>query len=1097
MEKQSSPKPPPPPPPLVSPQDFELLADDFSSCVASRRLRWLPLPLLDLTLAAILRRDFPVSVKPLLLLFLEDSASLVFLSPSSLPPLLDSLRSFLLSADPPPPLKDQFVASATTILITTLPSPLDPSSVGPLESLISILLAIVHRPNHGPDRQSRAGAAECLRELELAFPLLLSTVAGHLWSLAQSERTHASQSYALLLASTLLHIVQSPLISSPHPLFSTSLPLLPFNIPQSVFSLADDDRDPTELNLREIRRVLAFLLDRTPALTPCALAEMVSALLGIVDALERRVPAVTALLKVRFSGLIYSYDPVLVHVVLTLYARFSDAFTGEDELAIARRLVLLSKDAQMPLVFRLLALHWLLGSKHLVDERVSLSELAPCFYPLVFDPLALKAKKLDALACIAARKEVSGGGGESEVVKLFEDGLVCVSAFKWLPPSSSETSMAFRAFHEFLIAVAPAAISDSTIFRFLKGMFVKLVLEHPQLVPVIAAFVDRLWECNVHRRVGEWLLQTFDEQLLPKLKPGYQLVSCFPIFERIAESDSIPPRGLLELLTRHVVYLTEKHGPATGLRSWSQGSKVLGICRMMLMHHHSSRVFHGLSRLLGFTCQFFPELEVRDNARIYLRMLVCIPGKKLRHILSLGEQTPGVSPSTNSSSFFQVPSPRHSQDLKKISGVTSFIHLNRVTPLLVKQSWSLALPSLSTTTNEIGYSEGIRDIVPTSAQSSKESEVDVEKISLPSEPLRVMDSKVAEIVGILRRHFAWIPDYRHMPGIKIMIPCTLSFEAEPFSRIWGIDSSDLGLNGVEGLPALYATTLAFSSTSKYGSIPPCRIPFLLGQPSKAGFDIVPIESGFEKDSSFQASVTIELEPREPMPGLIDVAIKANVDNGQVISGSLQCISVGLEDMFLKAIAPPDISKDELPVYYFDLFHALWEACGNSANTGRETFRLSGGKGAAAISGTRSVKLLEEHPNSLINAVEKHLAPFVVGVIGDTLVNTIKLNGIVRDVVWIEDSSEFTVTDANALVPYSDKQTLQLEYTQDEHDSVSLHSIISKKSMGIVLILIFLPPRFHLLFQMEIGNVSALVRIRTDHWPCLAYVDEFLESLFSS
>lgn len=862
-----------------------------------------------------------------------------------------------------------------------------------------------------------------------------------------------------------------------------------------MFSLADDDRDPTELNLREIRRVLAFLLDRTPALTPCALAEMVSALLGIVAALEHRVPAVTALLKVRFSGLIYSYDPVLVHVVLTLYARFSDAFTGEDELAIARRLVLLSKDAQMPLVFRLLALHWLLGSKHLVDEKVSLSELAPCFYPLVFDPLALKAKKLDALACIAAREEVSGDGGESEVVKLFNDGLVCVSAFKWLPPWSSETSVAFRAFHEFLIAVAPAAISDSTIFCFLKVMFVKLALEHPRLVPVIAAFVDRLWECNVHRQVGEWLLQTFDEQLLPKLKPGYQLVSCFPIFERIAESDSIPPCGLLELLTRHMVYLTEKHGPDAGLRSWSQGSKVLGICRMMLMHHHSSRVFHGLSRLLGFTCQFFPDLEVRDNARIYLRMLVCIPGKKLRHILSLGEQLLAVSPSTNSSSFFQVPSPRHSKDFKKISGVTSFIHLRRVTSLLVKQSWSLALPSLGTT-NEISYSEGIRDIVPASVQSNEESEVDVEKISLPSEPLRVMDSKVAEIVGILRKHFACIPDYRHMAGIKITIPCTLSFEAEPFSRIWGIDLSDLGSDGVEGLPALYATTLTFTSTSKYGSIPPCRIPFLLGQPSKAGLDIVPIGSGFEKDSSIQASVTIELEPREPMPGLIDVAIKANVENGQIISGSLQCISVGLEDMFLQAIAPPDISKDELPVYYFDLFHALWEACGNSANTGRETFPLSGGKGAAAISGTRSVKLLEEHPDSLINAVEKHLSPFVVAVIGDTLVNSVKLNGILRDVVWIEDSSEFTGNDANALVPYSDKQTLQLEYTQDEHDSVNPPAIISKKSMGMFLVLVFLPPRFHLLFQMEIGNVSTLIRIRTDHWPCLAYVDEFLESLFS-
>lgn len=143
----------------------------------------------------------------------------------------------------------------------------------------------------------------------------------------------------------------------------------------------------------------------------------------------------------------------------------------------------------------------------------------------------------------------------------------------------------------------------------------KLALEHHGLVPVIATFVDRLLRCKAHREVGEKLLQTFDEHLLPKLRTDFRLTSYFPIFERIAVSDVVPPRGLLELLARHMVSLTEKHGPDTILQSWSQGSKVLGICRLMLMHHHSSRVFLGLTRVLAFACQHFPDLEVRDNAR--------------------------------------------------------------------------------------------------------------------------------------------------------------------------------------------------------------------------------------------------------------------------------------------------------------------------------------------------------------------------------------------------------------------------------------------------------------------------------------------------
>lgn len=142
-----------------------------------------------------------------------------------------------------------------------------------------------------------------------------------------------------------------------------------------------------------------------------------------------------------------------------------------------------------------------------------------------------------------------------------------------------------------------------------------LASEFGRLVPVIVAFVDRLLACSSHCCFGERLLQMFDEHLLSKLSIDYQLASYFPIFDRIAENNTVPPRRLLELLTAYINFLVEKHGPDSGLRAWSQGSKVLGICRTMLMNHHSSRVFQPLSQLLAFTCRSFPDVEVRDNAR--------------------------------------------------------------------------------------------------------------------------------------------------------------------------------------------------------------------------------------------------------------------------------------------------------------------------------------------------------------------------------------------------------------------------------------------------------------------------------------------------
>lgn len=466
MEKQASVKnsqPGPALPQQLSPQDWETLIDDFQSGIPSRLVRWLPFPLLVLTLNSLLRKDFPLSLKLQLLLFLEDSSDLLIRSSpsSSLPPLLEFLRSLLTHYPVEFSLKEQVMISITSIAITALDIP----SPHLLDPLAELLLSVANRPNHGPDRHMRFVACECLRELELAYPLLLSDAAGHLWSLAQAERTHAAQSYILLLATAIASITHYGLLCSSSSIISTAVTLVPFNSPSIFISPCTSSSQPSDLNLRELRRIVAFLLERPQVLTPCATMELVSVLASIVIALEHHMQAVAALLKVQFSGLLYCYDPILSHVVLMLYSRFSDTFSGEDELGISRRLALIPKEAHQTLVFRLLAIHWLLGSPQLARENGFLASLTHCFYPSVFDPLALKAAKLDVLACVAAHADRLRGErdttvrkGKKErsptVVKLFDDGLVCVSAFKWLPPWSTETSLAFRTLHKFLIGVS-------------------------------------------------------------------------------------------------------------------------------------------------------------------------------------------------------------------------------------------------------------------------------------------------------------------------------------------------------------------------------------------------------------------------------------------------------------------------------------------------------------------------------------------------------------------------------------------------------------------------------------------------------------------
>ncbi|EPS71364.1 hypothetical protein M569_03391 [Genlisea aurea] len=1007
------------PPKPLSPSDWEALIDYYYNLgggAAAGIHRWTGgVSVLELGIPAVLRKDFPPQLKLQILLLLEQYA----LDDPSQPPLarlVDALLGVIQSPNDPFAFKEQFLISATSIFITTVSgkklSPAAGGGLPPLSNLVELLLTIINRPNHSVDRHTRGIACECLRQLELAFPCLLSEIAPHLWSLCQSERTHVYQWYVLLLLTAIGNIVRlKPGDSPATSIANAKSPLIPFDLPAYLIDGIGSTLSwkANESSYKELRRVVAFLLDSPQYLTSFGLLEFMAAIVPIAQELQLQA----SMLRVQFSWLLCTTDPLLCHAFLVLHSEFPESFEGQ-EFQVASRLLISSKEPQRHLIYRLLGVHWLLGLFRRmvsIDEtkKRGIVEMSSGFYPEIYDPLSLKALKLDALAYCS--NLLYNSGDASLEVKLFEVGLVSVSAFKWLPPWSSETAVAFRTFHKFMIfrsqhgGVGAAASFDATLiasdmFRTLKNMLVDCTLESPGLVPVVASSIDRLSGCDQHRWLGEHLLETLDTCLLPKLKrDDYRIGHYFPIFERMSRSDGVSPNGLLKLLSRYVIFLVQRHGPETGLKSWRHAAKILGICRTMLKHRRSSSLFAGLSQLLASMCLYFPDLEIRDNSRYYLRMLVCIPGKKLKRILSEGEDPSSISNHPSSVSNLRRSS---------LGGnMASLVHVERATPLLVKQSWSLSLPNLGT-----DYFRGIRDRESTTTEEEEEEEKDSDLDDAGSQAvakettlLRVMDARVSEMVRILRRHFSLIPDYRHMPGLKIGIRCSFRFDSELFVSGASPPAEEVDLaDGLDKLPALYATVLTFTSAEPYGSIPSFRIPFLLGTPPRArAVDdpsaIVPAggngKSEYEK-KNFTAPVFIELEPREPMPGLVNVCIDSNADDGKIIQGQLRSVSVGIEDMFLRAMIPDGVSGDAHGRYVYHLFNALWEACETSSGAGREAYLLKGGKGVAAVAGTRSVKLIETPFPFAVEAVERHLAPFVAGVIGEPLAGIVKSREAIRD-----------------------------------------------------------------------------------------------------
>ncbi|KAG0599463.1 hypothetical protein M758_12G154100 [Ceratodon purpureus] len=1210
---------------LLGVSDWEQLFQDFRASLDLQQkwlASWPGLTIVDQALQSITKREFPL--KAPLFNFLEENGCALLGdddAPAGMAMLVDSLKVVLHAPVDGVAitygLKEQMLVMVTTVAIDV---DAIHTATAPLEALTETLLGFISRTNYAVDRHVRATACECLKALEMAHPCLLNLCVGHVFSFCQSERTHASQAYKLLLTA-ILHNMACHMYTGKsrqagaNSFLSITLPLVPFSVPSYLAAsnarqeaAAVPARELSAGSVKEFKRAVAYLLQHLDLLTEFGMLEFVTRFLNIAKALDLH----GSLLRPTVSSHLYVYNPVMIHVVLVIITQFAKAFEGVEHVTV-KRLATLCRESQQPLPIRLLGLHWLLGlEKQLKLETSIIESQAPGLYPRMYDPLALQALKLETLAQCAAQLaslEATGFDGHSSqssmgifkvlnmgvapadtASQILNQGLLCLSSFTWLPPSSTETRIAFFVLHSFLTAAVPhkgsspdadiGTFTKSPLFCTIQLILVKMALKILTLIPCILKLLDQLLACETHHSLGEHLLRTFNDDLLPQLAPNRNLPAYFPLLERIAENKNIPPARLLELLTLYIRKRVEEEKGDRGLRLWQRGNQVLGICCKVLMHHQSSRGFHGLVQLLTFMCRFFPDLDCRDTARLYLRMLISIPGEPLRKILRHGDK--GIE-EANASQYNTVSS--HLSKQATQLEVPEYVKLTRESTLLVRHSWSLVLYN----TFQTGVSGGYTDlsvrvpevIVEEVSDQPKDANDEVKNRSLqvttnekgalivqesetkakekkgrPTDTVpRVMDAKTATILGVLRQHFEEIPDYRNGFGVKITVRCKLSFLGEALQRLQAeSDSSSNSANESGSWPAIYAVVLSFITTGLYGPIPSVHVPFLLSEPpQKSSWRTPGIDSptsvitdadqqfnrgkykdkkkafpdqdsdddrdheillleGSKDDSSIVNSETIlvELEPKQPVPTLVDAHIVFSNEDGHTVQGQLDSIPVGIEDLFQKPLLPQDLPLSDQPEYLFSLFKALFEACSGPGHLGGETFPLKNSESQPGVSieGSESVKLLEGQADRIVGAVEQWLGPFVVAVSGSSLTGMVKDGGVLKHPVFPEEEFTFHPGGESGRSSYGWPGPVQLRLEdsmsnrgEQSSSNVNLRAmgteVSSKGGLGCFFVLIFLPPRYHLLLRMEVSDWSTLVRIRTDHWPCLAHVDEFLEALVMS
>lgn len=112
---------------------------------------------------------------------------------------------------------------------------------------------------------------------------------------------------------------------------------------------------------------------------------------------------------------------------------------------------------------------------------------------------------------------------------------------------------------------------------------------------------------------------------------------------------------------------------------------------------------------------------------------------------------------------------------------------------------------------------------------------------------------------------------------------------------------------------------------------------------------------------------------------------------------------------------------------------------------------------------------------MVDAVEYYLAPFVVTVRGNQLVSILQESGVLKDVVWQEDADNVSGRASCLTITYGLPTQKNDGYSDVLHESQGHDELgtpeVLKEILGSLFILIFLPPRFHILFKMDVSECT--------------------------
>ncbi|XP_071495474.1 AP-5 complex subunit beta-1-like [Diadema antillarum] len=595
-------------------------------------------------LQALFSDDLSSGAKVVLLGLLQEHSSSLLSSPDSIEQVVGSLTNIYhqLPLDTDAFLKGQMLVTITDVLLDCSVLEEQPRI---FLQFVDLLLDVVSRVNGSKDRCLRGMACECLKEIEILHPGLLSRKVDHFYAMCQLENSYSCQSYMTLFSTVLKNSLDQLLENSSSTtthaltdLLSTRKePLKPLNLPDNfhvkMFQLkkkvaAVPDQLPVHIDTRELKRALTYLVDHLPLMTPVS-AMQTSLLVG--ECLSHCSSINPLILKGHVSNWASSADIALFHLVLLLKALFpTELLNADEESVLLSKLLTMANHPALSPGQRLLAFQWLehfperesiypLGKPHL--PGCLLVEHYTSFFPTVFDGLDTTLVKLNLLSqCIipSALHDSSSAtlmGCVDLLGKSLEYGIVGRPATSW-----------YRALFSMLERHYGSILKEEIM-----NSVVSVNVRNPKYTPHTINFVECMQQVTKDSTFTVLLLETLLQHVVTSdiHKKQADLEDYLLILQRAAQEGDISPKPILNYLQMllHRTQLMEDG-------SWLLGNKLLSVCHQLLQVHSKEGIYREMGDTLYTLFLSHQDLEIRERACLYYTILTSLSSEKISQILS-------------------------------------------------------------------------------------------------------------------------------------------------------------------------------------------------------------------------------------------------------------------------------------------------------------------------------------------------------------------------------------------------------------------------------------------------------------------------------